>query len=162
MPEWGGDARYLQLVQKHGTSLLHLAILLTGNRHDAEDVVQDALIAVAAKWPLPQTAAYLRRAVSNRAIDVIRARRESVMDELPDAARVDEGLFRFEDDEGFFARVNSLPERQRQTLILRYHADLDDRDIARMLDVTVETVRSQAHRGLAKLRELELAKGGER
>lgn len=162
MAAWRGDARYVQLVEQHGMSLLHLAILLTGNRHDAEDVVQDALITVAAKWPMPQTVAYLRRAVSNRAIDLIRSRRTSPLEEAHELLADDRDFFRYEEDEHFFALVDMLPERQRQTLILRYYAELPYRDIARMLGVTIETVRSQASRGLAKLRESALIGGDTR
>jgi RNA polymerase sigma-70 factor (sigma-E family) len=150
---WRGDARYEALVRAHGTSLLHLGILLTGNRHDAEDVVQDALLAVSSHWPRVNTLAYVRRAVSNKALDLIRRRREFAVAEIPDAAVDDVGLFHHEQDERFFQLVESLPERQRLTLVLRYHAGLDDAEIAAMLDITQETVRSQAHRGLAKLRE---------
>jgi DNA-directed RNA polymerase specialized sigma24 family protein len=45
--------------------------------------------------------------------------------------------------------------RQRATLILRYHADFDDRTIAATLGCSVETVRSQAHHAIAKLRAHE-------
>ena len=159
MASWAADARYTELVRAHGRSLLHLAILLTGNRHDAEDIVQDALIAVAKSWSMTRPrsgAAYLRRAVANRAIDVGRARREVPTDDIPDAPYVDAGLLKYENNQRFFALLSTLPERQRATLVLRYHADLDDREIARMLGVSVTTVRSQAQHGLAKLREAQL------
>jgi RNA polymerase sigma factor (sigma-70 family) len=149
---WGGDARYLALVERHGNSLLHLAILLMGNRHDAEDVVQDVLIAVASQLPRAHTLAYLRKAVSNRGMDLLRRRREIPSDSIPDVSYDDANFFHHERQERFLELVNTLPTGQRMTLILRYYADLDDRDIASILGVTVETVRSQAHRGLAKLR----------
>jgi RNA polymerase sigma factor (sigma-70 family) len=152
MAMWGGDARYLALVERHGTSLLHLAILLTGNRSDAEDVVQDALISVASQPLRAHTIAYLRKSVSNRAMDFLRRRREIPSDTIPEVAFDDANFFHHERQERFLQLVNTLPTGQRATLILRYYADLDDRDIAQILGVTVETVRSQAHRGLAKLR----------
>lgn len=151
MDIWGGDERYTRLIREHGRSLLHLAILLTGDRDDAEDVVQDAVIAVAAKWPLPQTTAYLRKAVANRAIDLLRSRRPTT-DDVPDLPMVEHGFFRHEDDEQFFARVAGLPERQRAAIVLRYWADLDDRAIARILDCSPATVRSHVMRGLDRLR----------
>lgn len=156
MTEWAGDARYAALVERHGSSLLHLAILLTGNVHDAEDVLQDVLIAVAAKWPMPRSTAYLRRAVSNRAIDVIRKRHDIPTETLPESGALDSGFFHAESDDQFFRLVRALPDRQREVMVLRYHADLADRDIAQVLGISQETVRSQAHRGLAKLR-LQLA-----
>jgi RNA polymerase sigma factor (sigma-70 family) len=149
---WGADARYTRLVEQHGMSLLRLAILLTGNRHDAEDAVQDALISVAGKWPAVQSVAYLRRAVSNAAIDLMRKRRDVLVAETPDVAIDDRGMFRVEDDERFFDRIRALPPGQRETIVLKYHADLDDRTIAKLQGVSVETVRSQAKRALKKLR----------
>jgi RNA polymerase sigma-70 factor (sigma-E family) len=152
MAAWGGDARYTRLVEQHSSSLFHLALLLTGNRHDAEDVLQDALISVAAKWSSVLSLAYVRKAVSNRALDLVRRRRETPTDEVPEVSFTDSGFFEHEEDESFFQRVRRLPEKQRATLILRYYADLDDRAIASILGCSTETVRSQAHRGLAKLR----------
>jgi RNA polymerase sigma factor (sigma-70 family) len=155
MAAWGADARYTRLVEEHGTGLLHLAMLLTGNRFDAEDVVQDVLITVASTWRVTQprsALAYLRKSVSNRAIDVMRRRREVATSDLPDALVEERGFLRYEDDERFFDLVRSLPDGQRATLVLRYYADMDDRAIASVLGCTAATVRSQAHHGLNKLR----------
>jgi RNA polymerase sigma factor (sigma-70 family) len=154
---WGADARYTRLVEEHGESLLHFAILLTGNRYDAEDIVQDVLIQVATKWNSVGSLAYLRKAVANRAIDKSRLWREVSVDEIPDAPIHDSGYFRLEQDERFFARVRGLPEGQRAVLVLRFHQQLDDRAIAGILGCSVQTVRSQAHRGMAKLRAEALA-----
>lgn len=155
MATWGADSRYTSLVERHGASLLHLALLLTGNRHDAEDIVQDALISVAKAWPTAKPAsglAYLKRAVANRAIDVARGRRETAVSEIAETFSEDLGFFKYEDDQRFFLLVEALPERQRATLVLRYYADMDDRSIAKVLGVSLATVRSQAQHGLAKLR----------
>jgi RNA polymerase sigma factor (sigma-70 family) len=159
MAEWTGDRAYLRLVERHGTALLRLAYLLTGNRFDAEDVVQDVLISVAAKWlivrPTPGYA-YLKRAVANRAVDIIRKRHDVTMGQLPESLIEETGYLKHEQDENFFALVRDLPPRQRETLILRFCFDLDDRAIARLLDVTAETVRSNARRAIGKLRATEL------
>jgi RNA polymerase sigma factor (sigma-70 family) len=155
MPAWGADARYTRIVQQHANTLLYLAVLLTGNRHDAEDVVQDVLISVASAWPVAKPLAYLRRSVANRCVDLVRSRRELPSDALPEQGYDDEGFLRHERDRRFFELVQQLPDRQRQTLVLRYYADLDDPAIAKILGVTRETVRSQAHHGLEKLRARE-------
>ena len=162
MAGWGADANCTRLIREHGGSLLHLAILLTGNRHDAEDIVQDAVISVAASWTKtrPRAAfAYLKRAVSNRAIDYLRKRKEYPSDSILETSVEDFGFLRHEEDRQFFAIVDTLPLRQRATLILRYYADLDDRAIAETLGCSVETVRSQAHHAIAKLRAHEDAVG---
>jgi RNA polymerase sigma-70 factor (sigma-E family) len=158
MTGWNADERFHALVAEHADTLLRIALMLTGNRHDAEDAVQDALITVAERWneAAPQSGlAYLKRAVSNRAIDLIRKRRDVITDDLPEVAVEDAGLLRTEDDRAFAARLVRLPLRQRATLVLRFQADLDDRSIAKILGCSVQTVRSQAHRGLATLRAAE-------
>jgi RNA polymerase sigma factor (sigma-70 family) len=162
MATWGADANYTRLITQHGGALLHLAILLTGNRHDAEDIVQDAVISVASSWSKtrPRSVfAYLKRAVTNRAIDYLRARKEIPSDSILETAVEEFGFLRHEEDRQFFAIVNILPMRQRATLILRYYADMDDRSIAEALGCSVQTVRSQAHHAIAKLREHEDAIG---
>jgi RNA polymerase sigma-70 factor (sigma-E family) len=155
MAAWGADARYTAMIDKHGRSLMHFAILLTGNHADAEDVVQDALIAVAERWSPSHPLSYLRKAVANKAIDLIRKRRDIPTAEMPETLVEERGFLRHEHDESFFALVRSLPEGQRSTLILRYYADLDDGAIAAILGVSRATVRSQAMRGLDKLRQLD-------
>jgi RNA polymerase sigma-70 factor (sigma-E family) len=158
MVAWGADARYTTLIERHGRSLMHLAILLTGNHADAEDVVQDALIAVSESWTPSHPLSYLRTAVANKAIDLIRRRRDIPTAEIPETLVEERVFLRHEQDESFFALVRSLPEGQRSTLVLRYYADLDDRTIASVLGISRATVRSQAMRGLDKLRELDLVR----
>ncbi|CAN5295867.1 SigE family RNA polymerase sigma factor [soil metagenome] len=163
MPQWGAGAQYTRLIEQHGGALLHLAILLTGNRHDAEDIVQDAVLSVALAWPTarPRSGfAYLKRAVTNRSIDVLRARREYPTDTVPEIAAEDFGFLRHEEDRQFFAMVDTLPLRQRATLVLRYFADMDDRAIGAALGCSVETVRAQAHHAITKLRAQEDLIGG--
>jgi RNA polymerase sigma factor (sigma-70 family) len=155
MPVWGADARYTRLIEKHGRELLHLALMLMGNIHDAEDIVQDAVISVAAAWPTAQPRsglAYLKRAVSNRAVDYSRRRTDVVTDVVPERSADDLGFLVFEEDREFFVMVDRLPHRQREAVILRYYADLNDSAIAETLGCSVQTVRSQIHHALTTLR----------
>jgi len=152
---WTGDSEYESLLREHGASLVRFALLLTGNRFDAEDIVHDAIIAVAARWSgIPKTApyAYLRKAVARRAIDLAR-RRRPVVGVVPESAVEDGGYLRLEEDAAFLARLAGLPSRQRAVLVLRYQQDLDDRTIGRILGCTASTVRSQAARALASLKK---------
>jgi RNA polymerase sigma factor (sigma-70 family) len=160
MSAWGADAQLTRTVEQHGTALLRLAVLLTGNRHDGEDALQNAIIAVAGSWrrTRPRAAlAYLRRAVANECFHVHRGRDEVIMPDVPERMFHDHAFLRYEDDQRFFALLANLPEKQRATLILRYFADLDDHVIGEILECSVETVRSQASRAIAKLRESETA-----
>lgn len=153
MTAWRADARYTRLVGEHADRLLHLAVLMTGNRHDAEDIVQDVLISVASAWPVAYPLAYLKRAVANRCIDLIRKRREVPTDDVPDSSYFDLRFFEHEELNEFFALLHELPPRQRETLVLRYQFDLSDGTIAKMLGISVATVRSQAQHALRKLRQ---------
>lgn len=157
MPRWSADERYTRLVSEHGSELLRLAVMLTRNRHDAEDVVQDVLISVAGAWPVNRPLAYLKRAVANRSVDIVRKRRDVLTDEPPERGYDEPGFLRHDDLRRFYERVQNLPDRQRETIILRYDADLDDHAIARVLGISVATVRSQAQHALAKLRTAESA-----
>lgn len=154
-PKWPADEAYTRLLAEHGESLARLAFLLTGNRPDAEDVVQDAVISVADRWQrstLDSPLAYLRKTVARKAIDLSR-RRKDVPSELALERGVEEaGYLRVEGDIAFVRLLQGLPEKQRSVLVFRYYEQLDDRTIARILGCRVVTVRSQASRALAKLR----------
>ena len=161
MPTWGADAQFTRVVEQHGTALLRLAVLLTGNRHDGEDAFQNAVVAVAQSWQRtrPRAAlAYLRRAVANESMHLHRGRKEIATDVPPEQSFEEPRFLRYEEDQRFFALLADLPEKQRATLVLRYFADLDDRAIGEVLECSVETVRSQASRALAKLRESDAVK----
>jgi len=160
MTTWGADARYTRLVHEKGSTLLRLALMMTGNRHDAEDVVQDLLISVASAWPVVRPMAYLKRAVANRCVDVIRKRRDIPTENLPEVTWDEPGFLKFEETRRFYELLHELPTRQRQTLVLRYQFDLGDAAIAQVLGVTIATVRSQAQHGLRKLRMSETVTAG--
>lgn len=160
MAAWSADSRYTALVASRGAELMKVALLVAGNRHDAEDAVQDAVIAVSSAWPrVTERGAYqyLRTAVVRRAIE---AKRLATVDlDLFDAPIEDERFLRLERDRRFLDLLRSLPSQQRVVLVLKYYADLDDRAIARTLGCGVANVRSQASRALGRLR-VELAGTG--
>lgn len=153
MAAWSADPRYTALVASRGAELMKVALLVTGNRQDAEDAVQDAVIAVSAAWPrVTERGAYqyLRTAVVRRALS---NRRPGTVDiSLFDAPVEDERFLRLERDRRFLELLGTLPPQQRAVLVLKYYADLDDRAIARTLGCGVPNVRSQASRALARLR----------
>ena len=153
MAAWSADPRYTSLVASRGAELMKVALLVTGNRQDAEDAVQDAVIAVSAAWPrVTERGAYkylctavVRRALENR-------RPASVDIALFDSPIEDDRFLRLERDGEFLALLHALPPQQRAVLVLKYYADLEDRAIARILGCGVANVRSQASRALARLR----------
>lgn len=152
---WEDGDDFASFVRSSGPRMVRLATLLTGNRHDAEDVVQEAFIALGRRWAKvrPETAnAYARTTVTRKALDHLARRRDLPVGDVPERLVDDDGLLHYERDRAFFARLVTVPARQRAVLVLRYHGGLDDHEIARVLQCTTSTVRSQAARGLALLR----------
>jgi len=153
---WPADASYERFVAEHGPALLRVAVLITGNRYDAEDVLQEAVISVAHKWAsIREPAAalgYLRTAVTRKAVDLHRKHVPTPVAEIGERAVDEVGYLHFEADAEFVRMLRAVPPRQRAVLTLRYYADLDDKTIARVLGCSEATVRSQAFRALARLR----------
>ncbi len=132
--------------------LLRFGRVLTGNNEAAADLVQDALERTMLAWSRlddrDDPVAYVRRVMVNRNISVWRRlRRETVTDEPPDVVHVDEHR-----DHDLWRALQTLPARQRAVLALRYYEDLSEAEIARVLGCSTGTVKSQASKGMAKLR----------
>jgi RNA polymerase sigma-70 factor (sigma-E family) len=147
-------------VEARTGALLRLAYLLTGDRHLAEDLVQEVLGRAHRRWPrigrTENPHAYVRRMIVNQHVSW-RRRRSST--EIPLApASVPESASAAADDRVLqrdvtWRALQRLPARQRAVLVLRYYEDLTDAEIAVTLDAAVGTVRSLAARAFARLRE---------
>jgi len=143
-------------------TLLRYAYLVTGNGHDAQDVVQDALAAAWVKWPRVRASrdidAYVRRMIANAHISRWRRsrRRETLLADPRSSAaiHVDTGVAVSTSpaDDPMWTACLSLPRRQRAALVLRFYEDLSFAEIAAILDCPVATARSHVHRGLTGLR----------
>jgi len=134
--------------------LLGYARALSGNDHDAWDLVQECLVRMGARWSRidrdGNPAAYARTALVRLNIDRLRRRgRERPMELVPEAGveHLVPGV-----DPWMLAALRSLPPRQRTALVLRYVDDLDLRGIAAAMGCSVGTAKSQVSRGLAALR----------
>lgn len=156
------DEEFLGFVDQASQRLLRLAWMLTGDKGTAEDLVQEALERVYVAWPRIEPAgrvAYARRVVTNLHIDAgRRRRREVVVAEVPGVA-VDAPADAVVGFMALAAALATLPERQRQCVVLRHHADLSELDVADLLGVSVGTVKSATFRGLARLRTLLVLEG---
>lgn len=153
------------LFQQYYGLVLSAALRVTGNRQDAEDVLQTVFLRLAKRWDeidLSDTVgSYLHRAAVNAAIDLLRSRARAgaiPLDdpgapELPDAEGVSPE--RRQQDREFRRELRtavlSLPERHADMFILRYFEDLPNKEIARMLDVTQTTVAVTLHRARKRL-----------
>ncbi|MDI5937729.1 SigE family RNA polymerase sigma factor, partial [Micromonospora sp. DH15] len=137
------------------------ANLLTGSRHAAEDQVQSALIRVMRRWRhVDNPVAYVRRIMVNERVSLWhRFGSREFLAGVTGAWRLHAGQSRGPDvaddvvlrDEVLTALLG-LPPRMRAVLVLRYWEDLPEAQIAEALRCSVGTVKSQASRGLARLR----------
>lgn len=159
MGTWPAGDSYPAFIAAHQRRLLRFAYLVTGDRTEAEDVVQDALIKVARRWHRirPEGAlSYLTKALTNEALQHKRRARDIPADlTVMDISAISEDLLRLEEDQAFLARLRQLPTKQRAAVILRYYVDLPDNEIASHLHCSPQTVRSQIHRALDHLRKLD-------
>ncbi|MDX6245455.1 MAG: hypothetical protein QOE76_3178 [Frankiales bacterium] len=145
----------------HGSSarLTRLAVLLTGQRQGADDLVQAAYERTLRHWPRlhkggdPES--YARRIVVNLAIDGgrSRTRRPEVLTQPPERSVADCAELVGERMRVLEA-LRQLPRQQRAVVVLRYYSDLSESSIADALGCTVGTVKSNGHRATLRLREL--------
>lgn len=134
--------------------LLRFGRALTGSPEAAADLVQDALERTLLAWSRVQSRdepeGYVRRIMVNRNISIWRKfGREHATADVYDAGRED---VHFDGD--LWRALQQLPTRQRAVIALRYYEDMSEAEIARTLGCSVGTVKSQASKGLAKLRQL--------
>ncbi|GAA0580040.1 SigE family RNA polymerase sigma factor [Kribbella sandramycini] len=153
------DQAFVEFVETANPSLRRTAYLISGDRHKADDIVQDALYKLYLSWPRIQRVgnpfAYARRMVVNAAYDGGRRpwRREVAIAELPDRpGSADFAAGHAARDEVLEA-LRTLGARQRACVVLRYYEDLSVEQTAEILGCSQGTVKSQAARGLETLRK---------
>ncbi len=156
---WGADEAVSHLYAAHYRGLVRLAALLLRETATAEEVVQDAFVAMHGAWRRledPEKAlAYLRRSVVNGARSALRHRgvtQRHAPAPMPDAASAEHGAMVALEHAEVLAALRTLPQRQREVLVLRYYVDLSEADIADALGISRGAVKSHASRGMAALR----------
>jgi RNA polymerase sigma-70 factor (sigma-E family) len=142
-------------------ALLRYAVLLTGDREQARDVVQDVLTRALVKWErigaLDEPYPYVRRMVTNEHLSWRRRRRLRTvpLDVDPPAPGSEPP------GDEMWQLLATLPRQQRAVLVLRFYEGLPDAEIADVLGCRQSTVRSNASRALATLRVEWTAKTSE-
>ncbi|MFD4910092.1 SigE family RNA polymerase sigma factor [Kitasatospora purpeofusca] len=152
------DADFNAFVTGAWPRLMRTAFLLTGDRYLAEDVVQTALERTYAAWGRVTRAdepyAYVRRIVINEHARRFRRRvPEQLVTAVPERSGPD-GFARLDERAALMEALGTLPPGQRQAVVLRYWEDLSESQAAAAMGCSVGTVKSQASKGIAKLREL--------
>ena len=161
MPGSEVDDAFEEFVRGRSRYLFQLALVLTGwDKAAAEDVLQVALERAYRRrrqlFRQGSAEPYVRRVVVNAAIDWRRRLRRSAEQPLDVAVDVAVGdrTGQVADRDVLVRALAALGPRQRAVLVMRYWEDLPDAEIAATLNCSAGTVRSQASRGLARLREL--------
>ena len=129
--------------------------LLTGSQHAAEDLVQSALLDLMPRFgDVAQPLAYVRRTMVNQRVSIWRrlGRREVLGGFLPERATAD-AMSTADSRHDLLLALSTLPVRMRAVLVLRYWEDLSEAETAEILGCSAGTVKAQASRGLARLRQ---------
>lgn len=150
-----------EYVTARQAALFRTALLLTGNREQAEDLLQAALIKVAMQWSKVRRAdqpdAYVRRLLYHEQVTWWRRlsnQREHPTSQPPERAVPGDDTGAVDLRLSLAQALRQLTAKQRTVLVLRYYEDLPEAEIAAVMGCSVGTVRSQAHRSLARLRAL--------
>ncbi|MER6621154.1 MULTISPECIES: SigE family RNA polymerase sigma factor [unclassified Streptomyces] len=160
------EAEFTAYVQERRASLYATAYHLTGDRFEAEDLLQSALFSTYRAWDrISDKAAvggYLRRTMTNLHISAWRRRKlnEYPTEELPETAGDTDAMRGTELRAVLWQALARLPELQRTMLVLRYYEGRTDPEIADILGISVGTVKSSIWRSLRRLREDEVLSFG--
>ncbi|MGP4002191.1 SigE family RNA polymerase sigma factor [Streptomyces sp. 8N706] len=155
------ETAFTAYVQERRASLYATAYHLTGDRYEAEDLLQSALFSTYRAWDrISDKAAvggYLRRTMTNLHISAWRRRKlnEYPTEELPETAGDQDAMRGTELRAVLWQALARLPELQRTMLVLRYYEGRTDPEIAEILNISVGTVKSSIWRSLRRLREDE-------
>ena len=162
----GGRAAFAALYDRHAPAAFGLAVKITGDRGIAEDVVQDAFLALWKQAPRfdparGQVRSWLLTIVHHRAVDAVRRRAgrperalpEGAEEYLAAAGRLEDEAEAAMDAAAVREAVRMIPEDQRKTVEMAYFAGMTHVEIAAATGVPLGTVKSRLRIGLEKLRE---------
>ena len=157
--EWSADHAVIELYSMHYRALVRLAAMLLRDTPTAEEVVQDAFVAMHGGWQRLRDAekalAYLRQAVVNRSRSVLRHRTvvdKNLQKAPPDMPSAEHGALVLLERSAVVAALRELPDRQREAIVLRYYADLSEAEIAAAMKISRGAVKSHTARGMTALR----------
>ena len=151
------DVEFREWAAARLPALLRYAYVLTGDRHQAEDVLQTAVTRTLLAWSRVQRKddpeGYVRRTIVRLVLNSRRrAWRERLTGSPPEPPAEPAGSGGPEERLVMWAALATLPPRQRAVVVLRYYEDLSEARIAEVLGCSTGTVKSQAAKALARLR----------
>ncbi|MCZ3385470.1 MAG: sigma-70 family RNA polymerase sigma factor [Actinomycetia bacterium] len=151
----------------HGAALLRLAFMLTGSADSAQDLMQDTLVKLHRHWAKVSRAdaplAYAKRVMVNEYTRGAKRRWNTAQVLVQDPASFEtprSGAFETElvERDRLWLLIGQLPNAERAAVVLRFYEDLSDRQAAELLGCRPSTVRANASRALARLRQ-QMPKG---
>ncbi|GIE48023.1 DNA-directed RNA polymerase sigma-70 factor [Amorphoplanes nipponensis] len=151
-----GDEEFVEFAGANSARLQRAAYLLTGDRHQAEEAAQAALVRVYASWGRVRRKdpyAYARTVLANLVTDQWRRPiREYATDEVPERALPRDVADDVTRRRWLIGALQTLSPRERTVVVLRHFFDATEVDVARELNLSLGTVKSLNSRALAKLR----------
>ena len=154
------------LYAEHALGLTRLALIMTGDRQAAEDIVQEAFCGLHRRWDKLRDPAkalpYVRSAVLNGCRTEFRRSKAAIGPpggddyeaRLPPAWSAESAALASEERREVVRALLKLPNRQREALLLRYFLELSEADTARSMGISRGTAKSTVARGLTSLRIL--------
>ncbi|MEL4504915.1 SigE family RNA polymerase sigma factor [Luteococcus sp. H138] len=156
------ESRFTAFVEDERDWLGRLAVMLIGDRHAAEDLLQETLVRTYLAWDRIEEAtafAYARRVMTNLATDRWRRSRrdplsghEAESDTDPQSG---DQYSSVDDRDAIVRQLAGLSTRERTMVVLRYYADLSEAEVAEEMGVSRGTVKSTCSRALSRLRSQE-------
>lgn len=147
-------------------SLVRMAAMLLGDTATAEEVVQDCFVGMHDAFrrlrDMDKALNYLRRSVVNRSRSAMRRR---VVAERyrphpgPDMPSAEQGALARLERSAVLSALGTLPDRQREAIVLRFYLDLSEEQVARAMNISRGAVKSHTARGKAALRNLLVEAG---
>jgi RNA polymerase sigma-70 factor (sigma-E family) len=155
------DELLTTLYTTHYRDLVRLAAFLTGDRDNAEEVVQDAYVKMHGSWrrvrELDKAEAYLRTTVVNLSRSRLRHRQVTQKHQpepMGEAASAESFAMEHAQRELVLGALQALPRRQREAVVLRYYGDLSEAQTAAAMGCSVGAVKSHTSRAMTALRPL--------
>ena len=157
----GDGGAFRELIGRHHSQAWAVCLQITGNRADAEDALQDALISASQNLHRfrgqAKFSTWLHRISANAALALVRRRREVVSPTADQAEQADPSSLtadRVVDVDAVRQALAQLPEDFRVAIVLRECADMSYADIAEHQEIGVGTVKTRISRGRAHLLRL--------
>lgn len=148
----GDEMAFALLVRQHSTRFYRVAYRFTGNRTEAEDVVQDAFLKIWAKpflWQADRNTSFTTwfyRVVVNLCLDYKKKKKPVLIEDdswvEDDRNSQEEHLLQNEKQQWLAAQIAALPERQRMALNLCFYEELSNQDAAKIMGIRVGALES--------------------